>query len=184
METTLQVNQTNGRLNLNIKPPKMSLETKSVADFKISQQSGKIKVSTKDAKVEISGRKVRAALGHKHYKVYGKELAQKGKQSAMKGIAKYARQGDQLAKIENGGNPLARQAKLNSQDPERKIGLKWKPGPEIKSSPPQFKVDYTRSQLKSDSKSYWPQGELDWGEIRNYLNPEPKFEVQAVDVKA
>ncbi|MGM0370400.1 MAG: DUF6470 family protein [Bacillota bacterium] len=184
MKTTLQVNQTNGRLNLNIKPPKMSLETNSAADFKMNHQPGSIKVNTKDVKVEINTRQARAALGEKFYKIYSKEIAQKGQQAALQGIARYAQQGDQLAKIENGGQPLIRQAKSNSKDVPKEIGLKWKPGPEIKTAPGQFEVESTSTKTNIDTKSYVPQGELDWGQIDKYVDPESKFEIQAVDVKA
>ena len=184
MRTDLQVNQVNGRMNLNIKPPNMKLQTKHAADFSINNQRGNIKVNTKSVKVDISTRKARAELGHKFYKIYGKEIAQKGIQASMRGIAEYARQGDQLAQIEKGGNPIASQAKANAQDPKRKIGLKWLPGPEIKTAPGDFKATYTQDKLNIESKSYWPKGKLDWGKIEAYLDPEPKFEVKAVDVKA
>ena len=184
MSTTLEVNQTSGRLNLNIKPPNMSLQTKHDADFSINKRDGKLKINTKDAKVEISTREARAFLHHKFYKIYSKDLAQKGFQDSMQGIARYAKQGDQMARIEKEGKPVISQAKSNSEDPKREIGLRSQPSAEIKSSPGEVKTDYTRSEISTDSKSHWPQGKLDWGKVEMYLNPEPKFEIQAVDVKA
>ena len=184
MVTELHVNQTNGRLNSNIKPPNMSLQTKHDADFSINKQGGKLRINTQDAKVEISTREARGFLHHRFYKTYSKELAQRGFQASMQGIAKYAKQGDQLARIEEEGNPIISQAKANSEDPKKEIGLRSQPSPQFKVSPGEVRTDYNRMKISTDSKSYWPKGELEWGEIERYLNPKPEFEVQAVDVKA
>ena len=157
----VRVNQINGRLNLNIKPPNMSLQTNHAADFSMTKQEGTLKVNTKDAKVEISTRKARAALNHKFYKIYSKDLAQKGMQDSMQGIAKYARQGNQLAEIEKGGKPLASQAKQNSKDAEKEVVLRSKPGAEIKASAGDIKVDYKPDRMQISVQANWAQRDLE-----------------------
>jgi hypothetical protein len=168
---------------LDIKAPNMNLQTKA-ADFRMSKRDGKLEITTRDAKVEINTRRARAALNHKFYKIYSKELARKGYQGVMQGIAKYAQQGDQLARIENKSKPLVSQAKFNSEDRQRQVGLKHKPGAEINIRRGGFKSSYTAGGWQIKSNSSWPEVELDWGRIESYLDPKPQFEVNAVDVKA
>lgn len=184
MTMNVRINQVSGQLKLNITPPKLNLQTKSKSDFEMNKQPGRLEIKTRDAKVEISTRQARAALNHKFYKIYSKDIAQKGYQSVMQGIAKYAQQGDQLARIENKGQPLISQAKSNSEDPKRELGLKRKPGAEVRITPGDVQMNYSKDQLNINFNSFWPQGDLDWGKIESYLDPKPQLDVETIDVKA
>ena len=53
------------------------------------------------------------------------EYAQLGKQGAMEGIARRAQEGQQLAQIENGGNPIAEIAKQNGTPPTAPLGIRF-----------------------------------------------------------
>ncbi|MGM0370367.1 MAG: DUF6470 family protein [Bacillota bacterium] len=184
MAMVVRINQVPGQLNLNITPPKLNLQTKPKANFEMSKKPGRLEIKTRDAKVEISTRQARAALNHKFHKIYSKDIAQQGYQEVMQGIAKYAQQGDQLSRIENKGQPLISQAKSNSEDPKREIGLKRKPGAEVKITPGDVQMNYNEGQLNVKFDSFWPQGELDWGKIESYLEPKPQLEIETIDVKA
>ncbi|MBM7570244.1 DUF6470 family protein [Aquibacillus albus] len=70
------------------------------------------------------------------------EAAQLGKQAVLKGIARRARQGDELMKIENNGNPIARQAKENGFDEPKQFNIGWIP------SAGAVKIDYQPSSVE------------------------------------
>ena len=184
MATELRINQQFGKLKLNIKPPDMKLQTDTKADFQIQKQDGRLKIDTKYAKVDINYDQTRAVLNDRTQPMYSKKIAQEAYQKSVEGIKRYARQGDQLARIENKGNPLISQIKSNSQDEKKELSLKWKPSPEINAQKGGVEIDYTPAKLKIESQSSWPKTDLDWGKVEGYLDPEPKFEVEAVDVRA
>ena len=184
MATELRINQQFGKLRLNIKPPEMNLQTDTKADFKIQKQDDNLQIETKHAKVDINYDQTRAVLNDRTLPMYNKKIAQEAYQKSVEGIKRYARQGDQLARIENEGNPLVSQIKSNYKDDKRELSLKWKASPEINVQQGGVKMNYTPGKLKVESQSSWPKSDLDWGKVEGYLDPEPKFEVQAVDVKA
>ncbi|MBM7557471.1 DUF6470 family protein [Halanaerobacter jeridensis] len=184
MSTELRINQQFAKLKLNIKPPEMSLQTDTSAEFSIDKQEGKLKINTRHAKVEINYDQTRAVLNHRTQPMYSDKIAKEGYQKSMQGIKRYAQQGDQLARIENNGNPLISQIKSNYKDSKKELTLKWKPSPQIKASLGEVKTDYTPAKLKVNTQSSWPKSKLNWGKVEGYLDPEPKLEVQAVDVKA
>lgn len=51
------------------------------------------------------------------------KIAEEGYQAWLEGIARLAEQGDELMKIENGGSPLADQAKENSESPMYEVNV-------------------------------------------------------------
>ena len=55
------------------------------------------------------------------------KIAEEGYQAWLEGIARLAEQGDELMKIENGGSPLADQAKENSESPMYEVNVGWIP---------------------------------------------------------
>ncbi|MDC3412227.1 DUF6470 family protein [Aquibacillus sp. 3ASR75-11] len=70
------------------------------------------------------------------------EAAQLGQQDWLAGIARVSRQGDQLMKIENGGNPIASQAMENGFDPQKEFNIGWIP------SAGSVKINYIPTEVK------------------------------------
>lgn len=57
------------------------------------------------------------------------EFAQNGYNDWLEGLARMAEQGDQLMRIEDGGLPIADQAKENSEDPMLEFNIGFVPSP-------------------------------------------------------
>ncbi|MBB6453627.1 hypothetical protein HNQ94_002076 [Salirhabdus euzebyi] len=57
----------------------------------------------------------------------GYENARLGKAGVQEGTSRRAIQGDQLMRIENGGNPIVDQAITNGYRPEKTLGIRWVP---------------------------------------------------------
>lgn len=185
MKLRLEINQIFAKIGLKKEPPKSTIKQKQ-ADFELKQIDGELKIDSNPVKVEIDSKRARAALHSKSCKVYSKDIARKGQETALKAIAQYTKEGDQLAAIEKNGNPLITQAKKRANSKKRKLMLKWKPGPNIKVKPGgkdiSFKPkDFDGVELKT--KSNWPKVDLNWGKIEVYQTQPPELEIRAVDEK-
>ncbi len=78
------------------------------------------------------------------------ENAQEGKQKALEGIARRAREGDDLMHIERGGNAIAAHAKENSELPQKQFNVGWIP------SPFSVKMHYEQAKVQFDVQTQKP----------------------------
>ncbi|MBM7623032.1 DUF6470 family protein [Sporohalobacter salinus] len=182
----ISIKQKSGQIGIESTAPQTEVKQQS-ADYNIKQLSGKLTINTQASKVEISYKAARADLGFKNYKDYSKEIVKQAHKIAFQAIAKYARQGDQLARIEAGGKPLITQAKQNAYDKKKEIGLKWKRGPKYKVTSGKQKIKFTPKDLdgvKLNSKEHWPQIRSEWGNVDIYQRKKPQFEINLIDKKA
>lgn len=74
------------------------------------------------------------------------KYASDGKKAVLEGIARRARQGNELMEIEKGGNPIPRQAVQNAYEAMKQPGIKFIP------SHFSVKTDYRPSELNIDVK--------------------------------
>lgn len=93
----------------------------------IEQPHATIRISTTPSRLMIDQTKAFQDTGIKSAKVAIAESAQKGKQGVLEGMARRTQQGEQLMKIENGGNPLVHQAIQNGHRPEKQFNIGWMP---------------------------------------------------------
>ncbi|MFJ8257648.1 DUF6470 family protein [Peribacillus asahii] len=78
------------------------------------------------------------------------EYAQEGKQNLLEGIARRARQGDELMSIEKGGNVVAAHAKQNSERAPKQFNIGWIP------SPMSVKVHYEQVKVNIETQAQQP----------------------------
>ncbi|MBN9655909.1 hypothetical protein J0K78_16660 [Halobacillus sp. GSS1] len=109
----LQMQSTPGRIGLRINKPEQTIKQHQVeqsiqqpkADMKIEQKPGKITIDQTNAWHNLDLKSVMART---------EELVGIAKNFWMEGLARVSREGDELMRIENGGNPIAEQAKRNT----------------------------------------------------------------------
>ncbi|WP_221566969.1 DUF6470 family protein [Alkalihalobacillus sp. TS-13] len=73
--------------------------------------------------------------------VQTEEAAQLGREDLLAGIARRAQEGDQLMRIENGGNPIAEHARVNSGGEMKEWNIGWIP------SAGSVKLDYQPARV-------------------------------------
>lgn len=110
----------------------------------IKQPQAIVKMDVTPGKLTIDQSEAWAQMNHKTNSQLITENAQRGKQKALEGLAKIARQGNELMHIEKGGNPIAAHAKENSDLPKRQFQLGWIP------SPNSVKIQYEKAKLNID----------------------------------
>ncbi|MDQ0218418.1 hypothetical protein ELQ35_03470 [Peribacillus cavernae] len=97
------------------------------AEQSIQQPHAVLEIETVPGKLTIDQTKAREDMDLKSIGRRIEEFAQNGYQDWLKGLERRAAQGNELMKIENGGNPLATQAKENSEKPMIPFNIGWIP---------------------------------------------------------
>lgn len=120
----LQIQTTRGVLGLQITKPTQEIEQPRPT---ISQQqpAAILEMSTTRPKLSIDTTENRADIDMKSVFRRSAENAQFGHQSVQEGIARRAQEGQQLVKIENGGNALLEIIKQNSTPPPARLGIRF-----------------------------------------------------------
>ncbi|RYG74392.1 hypothetical protein EU245_01960 [Lentibacillus lipolyticus] len=93
----------------------------------IRQPQADVSIRTKPSKLTIDQSQAWAAMNQMSVSKLTETFAKEGHKRGMEGIARRTRQGAELMKIENGGNPIARQAARNAFDGMKRIGITFIP---------------------------------------------------------
>ncbi|WP_394186917.1 DUF6470 family protein [Metabacillus halosaccharovorans] len=179
--TTAQIGlQTRNAIN-NIQQPK--------ADLSIEQPKAELSIKTTRSKLTIDQSQARADVDLKSIAKRKEEFAQKGYQDLLAGIARRAQEGVELMKIENGGNPIASQAKQNSQKPRKEFGLGFIPSAgsvKVQYDPAKVDIDIKQNKPKIDVKVNKPIYEYEAGGVDVTLERrnELKIDFEMIDIKA
>lgn len=172
----LEINQSFAKIGMDIKEPELKL-SKSKGEMSLDKGPGEQSIKKKDSKVNIDNYPAEYDLGYRNYKDFMKDFSQKGKKTALSQIAKYANEGDQLMRIESGGDPIVFQAKENSKSIEKDIGIRWKRGPSISVSKDQLDINYNPKNLKGNYTESNVSSELNWGRVNTYLKQKANLEI-------
>lgn len=121
----LIINQTFSRIGIERIPGKLDIETQNTK-LELHQKHAKISLHTELPKVEIDQYECFASAGLKGPIDLTVEAAQLGRSQAMKYIGKVATDGDRLAAIELGGDPIPDIAERDAY-PVHEFGLDFIP---------------------------------------------------------
>ncbi|CDQ19210.1 hypothetical protein SAMN05192559_101137 [Halobacillus karajensis] len=108
----LQVQLTPGKIGITIQKPEQIIKQYK-AEQSIQQPKAKINIQQNKGKLTIDQTKAWHNLDLKNAIVRTEELVGIAKNKWMEGLARVSREGDELMRIENGGNPIAAQAERN-----------------------------------------------------------------------
>ncbi|MCY8736189.1 DUF6470 family protein [Bacillus haynesii] len=169
-----------GRIGLTTTPPDLKMEQPR-ADLKIEQPPAELEITTTPSKLTIDQTKAWEDLERKHIFKRIEEGAQQGYQDWLAGMARTAEEGDEMMRIEIEGNPLADQARRNSEPEPIQIGVHFTPSfdrvkiayepakvnieatphkPIIEATPNKPVVNYTPGSVKVDMLQY-PEVKID-----------------------
>jgi len=128
---SITITQTRPVIGIDRTPSRLELQ-KQDAKLELHQKQAKVDITTERPTVEIDQHDAFASAGLKNDLELAEEAAQRGYQQALDFIGKNAADGDRLAAIENGGNPIAEISKRDAY-PEHEFGLTFLPkvGPKI-----------------------------------------------------
>lgn len=102
----LNIQQTYGQIGIDIQPAELSIQQPK-ATMEITIDKLDLGAHTEPLQVHIDQSECWAERGLKPFQMLNKELAQRSYQDGIEDIGKIAEDGDRMAAIENGGNPIA-----------------------------------------------------------------------------
>ncbi|MBA2175563.1 hypothetical protein H0266_11725 [Halobacillus locisalis] len=109
----LQVSTTQGRIGITKKDAVLHLKQQK-ADQQIQQPKADLQIRQRSGKLSIDQTKAWDNLKFQSGSEIVSEAAQLGRQDWLEGVARVSREGDELMRIENKGDPIASQAKRNA----------------------------------------------------------------------
>jgi hypothetical protein len=122
----IRLESTFAKIAIKTTPPVQEIK-QPPAELNLQQPPAEMKIETTPAKLTIDQTKAWEDMDLKHIFRRIEEFAQQGYEDWLEGIARVSRQGDELMRIEDGGNPIAEQAKENSEDPIYDFNIGWIP---------------------------------------------------------
>lgn len=171
----LQTNQA----ELQIEQPK--------ADLSIQQPKAELDIERTPSKLSIDQTQAWDDMDLKHISRRNEEAADQGIQDALEGTARRSQQGDELMRIENGGNPIASQAEVNSQSQQFEFNIGYVPSPfsvKIDFQPSTVKINVKRNDPIIESKINKPVYDYKPGNVDVTLVERNSLKIDFVNTKA
>ncbi|KAB7665158.1 DUF6470 family protein [Bacillus sp. B1-b2] len=109
------------RGSLEIEPQHIKME--------LEQPKAELTIDKRPSKLTIDQTKAREDVGYKSVPRIVEDAAAEGKRAVLEGIGRRGRDRNELLQIQNDGNPIAAQAKRNSQGEPKQFGIGWIPSP-------------------------------------------------------
>lgn len=168
----LQIQSTKAQLGLTIQKPVQEIQQPK-ADLDLQQPKADMSIQTTKPKLSIDALEMRESLDLKGTASRTAEVASYSKQSALEGIARRAQEGGELMRIENGGNPIAAQAKTRGKQPYSGLGIQFLPQPDsvkINFEPGRVDIRVEPQQVINQTKINKP--------VHNYTPGKVKVDIQ------
>lgn len=186
----IEIQSTPAKIGITTTPTKQYIQQPN-SELSIEQQQAKLNISTTPSRLSIDQSKAWHDMDLKNIFERTREWADKGYQDLLEGIGRLARQGDELMKIENKGNPIASQARENSSSKPFEFNYGTLPKThfrvEIDYEPSQVIINVERRHPKINITPRPPEISYEVGKIDIYLTQKNSFTMSykpKVDQKA
>ncbi|MBF8982980.1 hypothetical protein IZY60_05475 [Lutibacter sp. B2] len=181
----LEINTTNAQIGMEITNAKVDIQQPQ-ADVNMKTKHAQVNIKSENSKIHIDQSVCFSESGLKDVFELIKSSANLGKQRASQAIARISSEGDQLMRIENGGNPIISQAIRNAFEADNKdynIGLTPKSRPKISATDPKLNIDFQKGEVNIDVNVNKPIINYQPGKVNIYLNQKDSINIEYVDVK-
>lgn len=158
-------------------PAQLSIE-QPPADLEIEQIPAKLTIDQTEAWEDMDLKTVFKRT---------EEFAQLGYESWLEGMARVSEQGDELMRIENGGDPIVRQAIENSEQPQYEFNVGWIPSPfsvNIHYEPGEVRIRAKANEPIIDATQNKPIHRYTPGKVNIYVAQHNKLSISFVNTKA
>lgn len=118
----INIDQQPAKLHLKITDPSITIRTRP-ARLDIQTEAAVVEIRQPRGILEIDQSPCRASYGFKKLAQQIRDFAQAGKQAALEATAKYAADGDRMARIETGENVIAALAKESTVPKPLEVGI-------------------------------------------------------------
>ncbi|SFM23740.1 hypothetical protein SAMN04487943_110120 [Gracilibacillus orientalis] len=160
----IRIQSQNALIGIQTSDAQLSIQSGSVKQT-IRQPQADLRINTRPGKMTIDQSKALADVGIIPTEQSIRKMAQESMQTAIQGSKKRRRQGDELMKIENGGDPILRQSKVNGDRPMKQFNIGWIPSGDA------VKFDYQPAKVNIESTANKPQIEVQTTENQFHYQP-------------
>ncbi|MFC4736956.1 DUF6470 family protein [Bacillus daqingensis] len=178
----IQIEVTHAKTGMTHHRPPMQI-TQRPAELSIQQNPGSVQMSKTDGKLTIDQTEAFADAGLKGILRRNNEMAAKANQQVLAYIAKVARDGEQLKRIEEPGNKIAMLAKERGRIFEHELAYRQVPsGTEkvrISYEPSQLSVTVTPADVAVNVTPHRPQIDAPRWSVDTYVTQKPDVRVTA-----
>ncbi|MDX8363822.1 DUF6470 family protein [Cytobacillus sp. IB215665] len=181
----IRLQSISAQIELKANQPQQRMEQPK-AELSIQQPQADVNIETIKGKLTIDQTQAWEDMDLKHISKRIEEAANLGYQDWLDGIARRAQQGDELMKIELGGNPIAKQAKENSQDPMYDFNIGYIPSHfSVKTNyePAQVKIDVQVNKPVIEAKRNKPILDYTPGDVQVNLARYNDLQIDFVNLK-
>ncbi|BAC14461.1 hypothetical conserved protein [Oceanobacillus iheyensis HTE831] len=150
------------------------------AELTIKQPKAELKIQTTPSKMTIDQSKAWEDMNLMGILRRTEKIAAEGKQEVMNGIARRARQGNQLMKIEQQSNPIQQQSIINAYEPYKSLGIKFIPSAfSVKTDyqPAEVNITVRRNEPIIQAKVNQPQISYQSGDVEISLKQQPELDI-------
>ncbi|MDM5315079.1 DUF6470 family protein [Fictibacillus sp. b24] len=178
----LRMQSTKGELGLTITKAVQQIEQPQ-ADMTIRQRSAEMDIETTPGKLIIDQTQAWADMNLMHIFKRIEEYARNGYQDWLSYLAKTSSQGDQLMRIENKGNPLISQAKMNSESPILDYNVGFIPSAfsvKMNYRPAKVNINWKTHQPDINVKVNKPRHHYSPGVVRGKMKQMPSLHIEVI----
>lgn len=122
----LSIESTKAQIGLNIQKPVQEIE-QPIANLDLQQPKAVLNIETTKSTLSIDALEERESLDLKSSRSRTSEVARYSLQQASDGIVRRTQEGNELMRIENGGNPIAEQSKRSGRQPYSSLSIMFIP---------------------------------------------------------
>ncbi|WP_282154552.1 DUF6470 family protein [Cytobacillus gottheilii] len=183
---SLQVHQTNASIGINYYQPNMKIQQPK-ANMHIEQPAATLDIHYRKSELNIDQSEAFADVGQKSAARRTREWAEQAKQMLSAGVARRAREGDQMMQIENGANAFAQISKQKSNPPIKEIGIGFLPKTpfrvKIDYDPGEVDVNFTPHKPRIDVTANKPIIQHESWRAEIYLQQKESFDLEFVNLQ-
>lgn len=178
----LRMEATYAQLAISTEPVRLEI-TQPPAEMTIEQPPADMRIASVPARLTINQSQAWAAVNNKHVFQLLEDAADDGRQAALDYMERTAVQGDELMRIENGGDPLIEQAAANSEGPPLEFNIALVPPPfsvKIGYEPGRLDIDWHIQKPRIDVRVHEPMIHYKRGAVRIDLAQRPSLHIDVV----
>lgn len=173
-----------GQIGIRSTGAKQTIE-QSQAHVDIQQPPAKLQIKRTPSKLTIDQMQAWEEMNLKPTARLVEDFAQKGYADALEGTARRAEEGDELMRIEQGGEPIAHLAKRNSEKEHIPVNIDFIPSPfSVKTTfePARLDVQWHVNKPIIHAEQREPIIEAEQGSVHIFVEREPSLAIDFVHV--
>jgi Family of unknown function (DUF6470) len=181
----IRLQSTPASIGIKTTPGRVEIETPPPA-LDIQQPKAKMEIERRPSKLTIDQTEARADMDLKSVRRRIEDFSRQGYEDWLSGLARVAQDGDELMRIENGGNAIAEQAKRNSEDPMYDFNIGWIPSAgsvKIQYDPGEVKVHVEPQKVINNTQVVKPNVNVSKAQVDISLQRYADLQIDFVNLK-